>query len=166
MAESTAPPVLPPDAGARLAEFARACKAAARAVSLYPAAHPAIGTTLGRLSQVTAMLTANGPYRLQVMADALLIGGAVPARPDPAIAELAELLHRQLVGGLTLTLSVPGIHRVQLTETSATIAFDNLTFNAPVAASVPEPGTPQQRTCLATPPRVRGNRWAARSPLA
>ena len=106
MAEPTAPPVLPPDAGARLAEFARACKAAARAVSLYPAAHPAIGTTLGRLSQVTAMLTANGPYRLQVMADALLIGGALPARPDPAISELAELLHRQLVGGLTLN---PGI---------------------------------------------------------
>ena len=106
MAESTAPPVLPPDAGARLAEFARACKAAARAVSLYPAAHPAIGTTLGRLSQVTAMLTANGPYRLQVMADALLIGGAAPARPDPAIPELAQLLHRQLVGGLTLNAGI------------------------------------------------------------
>jgi hypothetical protein len=55
MAEPTAPPVLPPDASARLAEFARACKAAARAASLYPAAHPAIGTTLGRLSQVTSM---------------------------------------------------------------------------------------------------------------
>ena len=82
MAESTAPPVLPPDAGARLAEFARACKAAARAVSLYPAAHPAIGTTLGRLvAGRRAMLTANGPYRLQVLADALLIGGAAPAQP-------------------------------------------------------------------------------------
>src|SRR5215204_1471260 len=102
MAEATAPPVLPPDASARLAEFARACKAAARAVSLYPAAHPAIGTTLGRLSQVTAVLTDGGPYRLQVMADRLLVGGAAPGRPDPAISELAELLHRQLVGGLTL----------------------------------------------------------------
>jgi hypothetical protein len=45
-------------------------------------------------------------------------------------------------GGLTLTFSVPGIHRVQLTETSATIAFDNVSFNTPVASSVvPEPGT-------------------------
>jgi hypothetical protein len=38
----------------KLTEFARACKAAARAVSLYPAAHPAIGSTLGRLSEMTA----------------------------------------------------------------------------------------------------------------
>ena len=42
---------------ARLTEFARACKAAARAVSLYPAGHPAIGSTLGRLTELTAMLT-------------------------------------------------------------------------------------------------------------
>ena len=108
MAEPTTPPVLAPDASARLAEFARACKAAARAVSLYPAAHPAIGTTLGRLTQVTALLTEGGPYRLQVMADKLLVGGAAPAKPDPAVAELAELLHRQLVGGLALN---PGIDR-------------------------------------------------------
>ena len=54
---------------------------------------------------------------------------------------LGSFTANDVVGGLTLTLSVPGIHRVQLTETSATIAFDNLTFNTPVAASVPEPGT-------------------------
>ena len=106
MAEPTAAPVLPPDASARLADFARACKAAARAVSLYPAAHPAIATTLGRLSQVTAMLTASGPCRLQVMADKLLVGGAAPVRPDPAISELGALLHRQLVGGLTLNPAI------------------------------------------------------------
>jgi hypothetical protein len=108
MAETTPPPVLAPDASARLAEFARACKAAARAVSLYPAAHPAIGTTLGRLAQVTALLTEGGPYRLQVMAESLLVGGAVPGRPDPAIGELAELLHRQLIGGLTLNQGIDG----------------------------------------------------------
>lgn len=106
MAETPPPPVLAPDASARLADFARACKAAARAVSLYPPAHPAIGTTLGRLAQITAMLTEGGPYRLQIMAESLLVGGAVAARPDPAIKELAELLHRQLIGGLTLN---PGI---------------------------------------------------------
>ena len=38
---------------ARLTEFARACKAGARAVLLYPAAHPAIKATLGRIAQVT-----------------------------------------------------------------------------------------------------------------
>ena len=94
--------VLAPDAAARLADFARACKAAARAVSLYPGGHPAIGTTLGRLSQVTAALTESGPYRLQVGADKLLVSGAAPAKPDPAITELADLLHRHLIGGMAL----------------------------------------------------------------
>jgi len=102
MAEPTRPPALAPDAAARLAEFARACKAAARAVSLYPGGHPAIGSTLGRLAQVTAALTESGPYRFQVMADTLIVGGAVPVKPDAAIAELADLLHRQLIGGVTL----------------------------------------------------------------
>src|SRR5689334_12088085 len=40
---------MPADQSLALAEFARACKAAARAVSLYPGAHPAIGGSLGRL---------------------------------------------------------------------------------------------------------------------
>src|SRR5829696_427430 len=102
MAEPTTPTVLAADAAARLADFARACKAAARAVSLYPGGHPAIGTTLGRLAQVTTMLTEAGPYRLQVMSDKLLIGGAAPTKADPAIIELADLLHRHLIGGLTL----------------------------------------------------------------
>ena len=102
MADPARPPVLAPDATARLAEFARACKAAARAVSLYPGGHPAIGTTLGRLLQVTAILTEAGAYTFQVMADTLLVGGAAPPRPDPAIVELAELLHRQLIGAVTL----------------------------------------------------------------
>ena len=108
MAEPTPIPVLAPDATARLADFARACKAAARAVSLYPGGHPAIGTTLGRLSQLTTALTVSEPYRLQVMADRLLVGGATPAKVDPAIAELADLLHRQLVGGLTLNQGING----------------------------------------------------------
>jgi hypothetical protein len=36
MAETSTPPLLTTEAAAKLAEFARACKAAARAVSLYP----------------------------------------------------------------------------------------------------------------------------------
>lgn len=44
-----------------------------------------------------------------------------------------------VTGGLTLSLSVPGIHSVRISETSATIAFDNLRFN-PVT-SVPEPAS-------------------------
>jgi hypothetical protein len=94
--------VMPADEAARLAEFARACKAAARAVSLYPGAHPAIGASLGRLAELTARLTQGGPHQLQVASDRLLRNGAAAAKPDPAIAELASLLHRHLIGSLTL----------------------------------------------------------------
>jgi len=87
---------------ARLADFARACKAAARAVSLYPAAHPAIGATLGRLTELTAGLTASGPFTLQVRPQTLLVGEAAPAKPDSAIVETADMLRRHLIGALTL----------------------------------------------------------------
>lgn len=105
---------------ARLAEFARSCKAAARAVSLYPPGHPAIVVSLRRLTQVTAALTQEGPFRIRVTPDTLTLedrGAAPPPaeppaaplaatpdapRPDPAIAELAFVLHRHFIGRLTL----------------------------------------------------------------
>jgi hypothetical protein len=90
--------VLSPDAAIQLSQFARACKAAARAVSLYPADHPAIGATLSRLAQVTTQLTDRGPFRVQVLADRLLVSGAGMPRGDAAVAELAALLHRHLIG--------------------------------------------------------------------
>jgi HEAT repeat protein len=97
-----APAPLNADEAARLAEFARACKSAARAVSLYPGAHPAIGVSLGRLAEMTQRLTQSGPFRVQVSSDRLLVNGAAASKPDPAIAELAGLLHRHLIGSLTL----------------------------------------------------------------
>ena len=45
-------------------------------------------------------------------------------------------------GGLTLSFTSPGIHSFQVSETSSTIAFDDVTFNAVQAvAGVPEPST-------------------------
>lgn len=104
MNESAIRPALAPDASTRLADFARTCKAAARAVSLYPGNHPAIGVSLGRLAEMTARVTESGPYRLQIQADTLLIDGAVSIKADPAITELADVLHRHQIGALTLNL--------------------------------------------------------------
>jgi hypothetical protein len=87
---------------ARLAEFARACKAALRAVSLYPGGHPAIGSTLGKVTELTGTLTAAGPFTLEVRPHTIHVGGAAPAKPDSAIVELSDVLRRQLVGTLTL----------------------------------------------------------------
>lgn len=89
------------DAG-RLTSFARAFKAAARAVVLYPDGHPAIASTLGRLAQLTSTSELGAPLRLAVTADTLLLDGAAAAKPDPSIAELAALLHSHLVGALTI----------------------------------------------------------------
>ena len=83
MSDPTPTPPLAPDAANRLAEFSRVCKAAARAVSLYPGGHPAIGVSLARLEQATTRLTEAGPYKVQVVSDGLLIDGARMAKPDP-----------------------------------------------------------------------------------
>ncbi len=94
-------PLTPEDA-ARLTEFARACKAAARAVLLYPAAHPAIEATLGRVVQITSSEALRAPLRVTVLPDGLRLDGRTLARPDQTVAELASLLHGQLVGELTI----------------------------------------------------------------
>ena len=93
---------LTPEAAARLGEFARACKAAARAVTLYPATHPAIRISLDRLSDVTGRAAAAGPLAITVLPDNLLLDGRAAQRPDAAIWELARLLHGHLIGSLTI----------------------------------------------------------------
>jgi hypothetical protein len=82
MAEQVTAHALSPEASARLVEFARSCKTAARAVSLYPPAHPPISGALQRLAQITASFTGSGPFRVQVTADRLLLDGSGLAKPD------------------------------------------------------------------------------------
>ena len=98
----TEPVPLAPDETARLTEFARACKAAARAVTLYPPAHPAIAATLGRIADLTGSANLPAPLRLTVLPDDIQLDGRAPARADQAIAELAALLHDHLVGEITI----------------------------------------------------------------
>jgi HEAT repeat protein len=100
MADPQPAPQLTPDESARLVEFARACKAAQRAVVLYPSSHPAIATTVGRIAQLTSPEHMPAPIRLTVLPGGLHMDDHAPARPDAAIAELAVLLHSHLVGEL------------------------------------------------------------------
>jgi hypothetical protein len=88
--------------GARLVDFARACKAAARAVVLYPASHPAIGATLGRIVELTSASALPVPMRVTVHPDTLLLDDRPLSRADPAVAELAILLHSHLIGQLVV----------------------------------------------------------------
>ena len=83
MAAAQAPPeALPPDLSNRLAEFARACKAATRIVSMYPASHPAIQTALTRIGEASRQATLNGPLPITVLPDALLVAGRGLAKPE------------------------------------------------------------------------------------
>src|SRR5438552_1438381 len=87
---------------AQLTDIARACKAAQRAVVLYPAAHPAITSTLGRIVQMTSPESLGRPLRLTVLPDSLLPDDRPALRPDASVIELATLLHSHLIGELTV----------------------------------------------------------------
>jgi len=103
MAAPHAPPEpLSPELAARLAEFAKACKAATRVVSMYPSSHPAIQSALARIGEATKQATQHGPFTITVLPDALLLNGRGLARPESSATELAALLHQQLIGELTL----------------------------------------------------------------
>lgn len=93
---------LSPELSGRLAEFAKACKAATRIVSMYPPSHPAIQSALARIGDATKQATQNGPFTITVLPDALLVSGRGLPRPESSASELAAMLHQQLIGELTL----------------------------------------------------------------
>ncbi|HVH28446.1 MAG TPA: HEAT repeat domain-containing protein [Vicinamibacterales bacterium] len=95
-------PQLSSEESARLIEFARAFKAAARAVQMYPAGHPAIATTLERMADMTSSARLTAPLQITVLPDNLLINERAPARADAAVGELAELLHSHVIGSFTV----------------------------------------------------------------
>lgn len=69
---------------------------------LYPAGHPAIAATLGRVVYITSAQMLPEPLRLTVTPDALLLGDRGLAKPDAAASELASILHAHLIGELTV----------------------------------------------------------------
>ena len=87
---------------AQLTDFARACKAAARAVLLYPTGHPAIAATLGRIASITGPPGLTTSLNIRVLPDGLLLDDRPPARPDTSLTELATLLHSHLIGEMTI----------------------------------------------------------------
>jgi HEAT repeat protein len=93
---------LAPDVADLLAMFARACRAATRAIALYPAEHPAVGTTMAHVAAVLQKASAVGGLRLGVLPDTLTIDNRRLARPETAVTELAAVLHTHQVGQLTV----------------------------------------------------------------
>lgn len=87
---------------ASLADFARACRAAARSVALYPATHPSIQASLARVIAAVGRLIPGDEVQITVFPDTLALDGRAPAKPDPAVVELAELMHDRLIGALRI----------------------------------------------------------------
>jgi HEAT repeat protein len=98
-------PTLDQEAAGRLTDFARACKAAARAVTLYPPSHPAIRASLSRLVDTAGRITAQGPVTFGVLPDNLLLGGSGSPKPDQAVRETGALLHDHMIGMVTMHAS-------------------------------------------------------------
>jgi len=97
-----APEPMPAELSARVTAFARACKAAARSVALYPGEHPAVASALTAVTAAAEAATAGHHLPLAVLPDGLTVDGRVMARPDPTVADFAALLHRHQVGRMTL----------------------------------------------------------------
>ena len=106
MADATPREPLAPDLATRVTEFARACKAAARAFSMYPDGHQAVRSSVTRLVGSIGKATESGALTLTVLNGRLVVNGAEPERPDQALGELATLLHGHLVG--ELVVEAPG----------------------------------------------------------
>lgn len=101
-APHAAPEPLSPETAGRLAEFAKACKAAIRIVSMYPPSHPAIQSALARIVDANKHAVMNGPFSITVLPDALLVLGRGLPRPEASATELAALLHEHLIGEMVL----------------------------------------------------------------
>jgi HEAT repeat protein len=100
--EATVEP-LSPERAARLLEFAKACRAAARIVSMYPPTHPAIQNALARIVAAGKQAIADGPFAISVLPDSMLVGGRGLPKPDAAVSELAQMLHQHAIGAVTIT---------------------------------------------------------------
>jgi hypothetical protein len=102
MSATEKPEPLSNDQALRLTEFARACKAAARIVALYPATHPAIRSGLQRVAESADRLRTGTNAALTVTPDDIYLDNRAAIKPDSAIGELAVLLHSHLIGELTI----------------------------------------------------------------
>jgi hypothetical protein len=87
---------------ARVLDFARAFRSAARAVGFYPATHQAVTSALGQLAAATQAATAGGPLCLTILPQAFLAGGIPIDSTESVVSDLAAVCHRHGVGAVIL----------------------------------------------------------------
>jgi hypothetical protein len=80
---------------------------------------------------------------VSVRGDLIGVGGTITIRGFSIANALLGTFSAPDANGTLLSLSVPNIHRVEITGTG-NVAYDDFTFNAPtapIAAAAPEPGS-------------------------
>src|SRR5512140_2946818 len=83
-------------------EFARAFRAAARAVSFYPPSHQAVVLALEHVVAAARAATADGSLCLTILPKTLLARGVPIDTSQTAVVDVANLCHRHGVGAMNL----------------------------------------------------------------
>ena len=87
---------------ARVLDFARAFRSAARAVGFYPATHQTVIASLEQLASAAGAATAEGPLCLTILPQAFLAGGVPMDSTETVVADLAAVCHRHGIGAVIL----------------------------------------------------------------
>ncbi len=87
---------------ARVLDFARAFRSAARAVGFYPPTHQAVVAALDHVAAAARAATAGGPVCLTILPHAFLAGGVPIDASETVVADFAALCHRHGVGAVIL----------------------------------------------------------------
>ena len=85
---------------ARVLDFARAFRSAARAVGFYPPTHQTVVSALEQLASAARAATADGPLCLTILPQAFLAGGVAIDSSETVVADLAAVCHRHGVGAV------------------------------------------------------------------
>ena len=76
---------------------------------------------------------------VSIRGDLRPIPGSITMQAFDINGDLLGTVTQPDTGGTTLSLAIAGIHSIRLTQQTGTVAFDDLTFNTPVAAAAPVP---------------------------
>jgi len=99
-------PTLSPELVKHSIALARALSAAARNWALYPPEHPAVGASVGRLSEALKVSTAGAAFAFGVTPKTLLVAG-LPLPEEQPVAEAARLLHDRDILSVSFLGDVP-----------------------------------------------------------
>ncbi|MCX6544406.1 MAG: HEAT repeat domain-containing protein [Acidobacteria bacterium] len=83
-------------------EFARAFRAAVRAVGFYPATHQSVVAALDKVVAAANIASAKGSLSLSILPGAFLAGGVLIDSTQTVVGELAAILHRHGVGAMSV----------------------------------------------------------------